>query len=84
MKEARKILYFDDLDLLERLYPYCMKCGKTGSVLDIEALKRQYGEQMPLKVIKKLLVCDFCGKNDEIILRVIANEAMPDLGTELV
>ncbi len=84
MKEPRKVLYFDDLDLLESIYPHCMQCGDTGDVLDLDLLKEKYGKEMPLKVIKKLLVCQNCGKNDEIILRVISNEAMPNLGVEVV
>ena len=84
MKEPRRINYFSDLDLLENLYPHCMRCGKTGAALDTESLEKQYGKNIPLKVIKKLLVCMQCGKNDEIILHVISNEAMPNIGTEIV
>lgn len=84
MKEPRRINYFGDLDLLEKLYPHCMSCGKTGVALDEEKLAKQYGKDIPLKVIKKLLVCKNCGKNDEIILRVISNEATPNLETEIV
>jgi len=84
MKEPRRINYFSNLDLLENIHPHCMRCDKTGIALDEESLEKQYGKDMPLKVIKKLLVCKSCGKNDEIILRVISNEAMPNLGTEVV
>ena len=84
MKEPRRINYFSDLDLLEKLYPHCMSCGKTGVALDEDKLAKQYGQDIPLKVRQKLLVCKNCGNNDEIILRVISNEAMKNLGMEVI
>lgn len=78
----RIINSFNDLDLTERLYPHCMHCNHTGDALDADKFKKRFGKDVPLELIKILLVCKLCGKSDEIILRVISNEAIPMLGQQ--
>ena len=80
MKEIRTITTFNDLDLLEQLHPYCLRCGHTGDALDKGKVKEQLGENVSIELLKKYLVCKVCHKKDEIILRVISNELMEELG----
>lgn len=81
MTEPRKIKSISDIDLMESLYPHCMRCHETGVALDTKELTNRFGLDVPLTVIKKMLVCEHCGQNDKIIfrLRLKSNETMPNL-----
>ena len=76
----RVITTINDLDLLEQLYPYCLRCEHTGDALDKEKIKGQLGDNVSIESLKKYLVCKVCYKKDEIILRVVSNELMSELG----
>ena len=76
----RIINTLNDLDLLEQLHPYCLRCGHTGDALDKDKVKEQLGNDVSIKLVKKYFVCKVCHKKDEIIFRVISNELMAELG----
>ncbi len=84
MTGARKIKTFSDLDTTEHLYPHCIRCHKTGDALDVNKLTANLGRDVPLTVIKKLLVCKHCGQNDKIIFRLKSNQTMPTLSEEVI
>ena len=71
-----------DLDSLEKLYPYCMRCEYTGEALVTNELKELFGENAPLELVKRCIVCKNCGKKDEIILSSISDEDMPSVAQE--
>lgn len=68
-----------DLDSIEKIYPYCMRCEYTGDALVTNELKVLFGEHAPLELVKRCLVCKKCGKKDEIILSSISDEEMPSI-----
>lgn len=84
MAEPRQIKTFSDLNFTERLYPHCIRCHKTGDALDAYKLTYRLGEDVPLTVIKKMLVCQYCGKKDGLILRLIPNETKRSLDEKAI
>ena len=76
MKQIKTIC---DLNPLENLYPYCLRCERTGESLDRDKLIQRFGDSAPLELVKGFVVCGKCGKKDQIILSIISNEELPDL-----
>jgi len=79
----RIINTFNDLDLLERLYPVCNYCEHIGKPLNEKKIKELYGIEISVVYLMHKLRCTKCGSKD-IYLRIVSNEEMPHLGGQAV
>ena len=69
-----KITTINDLKPSEKLLPHCVRCDKTGEYLDMDKIKKRFGEGVPIELVSKYIVCPECGKKDEIVLQLTSNE----------
>ncbi len=69
-----KLTTFDDLRPHEKIQPYCMRCDKTDEELDTDKISEQFGEGVPIELVKKYIVCKQCGKKDKVVLRIVTNK----------
>ena len=70
-----KISTINDLKPFEQLHPHCRRCDKTDNALEIDKVKKRFGEGVPIELVSKYFVCTECGKKDEIVLKLVSNES---------
>ena len=69
-----KLTTINDLKPSEQLRPHCVRCDKIGDALDMDKIKKRFGEGAPIELVSKYIVCKECGKKDEVVLRLTSNE----------
>ena len=79
----RIINTFNDLDLLERLYPICDHCSHIGNPLDEDVIRNAYGDEVSIVDVMHKLICAECGSKD-VYLRIVSNVEMPHLGERAI
>ncbi len=79
----RIINTFNDLDLLEHLYPICNHCLHIGNPLDEIAIRKAYGDEVSIADYMHKLKCAKCGSKD-VYLRTVSNVEMPHLGEQAI
>jgi len=79
----RIINTFNDLDLLERLYPVCDYCEHIGKPLNETKIKQFYGDYISIVYLTHKLRCTKCGSKD-IYLRIVSNPEMPQIDEQAV